>query len=108
MAAGEDDAPLARYRLYEVGTRVPLLMGCERGPFLLTVMLAVVISYSGMSLPYFVMSVVLIAGAIPALRAMARSDPRLMIKLTRHFKLCLKGYYPAQSSPFASRVIMKQ
>lgn len=77
--------------------RPNLIMGGERRPVLLLIIVSVGLAVSSMNAVAFVVSAVLWLAGIFYLRMMAKSDPYLISVYLRSLKY--KGYYAPRSRP---------
>ena len=101
MSEQEGSAQLAVHVLHAVGTRTPLLLGCDREMLLCSGLLAFALAFAGMSTPYFLMSGVIWFVCLNGLRQMGKADPRMRYKIVRHLVLVKQQVYRARATPFA-------
>ena len=80
------------------GQRVNLLMGGDREGVLLAGLLAVPLPLLGQTWYSLVFALVLWFGALAALRAIAKTDPRMRPVYFRH--RLYRDYYPPRATPF--------
>lgn len=99
--AASDEEQLELFRVYAVGTRKPLLMGCDREMVLFAGLLCATLAYAGMSLDYTLLAIVTFFISLSLLRRMAKADPLMRQKAVRHMHICKQAVYRARSTPFA-------
>jgi type IV secretion system protein TrbD len=85
--------PLRRTPFYRVLYRPPLVLGGEREPVLLTLVIAVGLAVSGLNVPSLVVAAFLWFGGIAAFRLMAKADP-YMTAVYRRQRRYRKHYAP--------------
>ena len=85
--------PLRRPPFYRVLYRPPLVLGGEREPVLLTLVIAVGLTFSGLNVPSLVGAAFLWFGGIAAFRLMAKADP-YMTAVYRRQRQYRKHYAP--------------
>jgi type IV secretion system protein TrbD len=89
---------LRRVSFYRVLHRPALLLGGEREPVLMTLIIAGGLALSGMNLVSFAVGGGLWFLAIGAFRWMAKADPQMTKVYVRQLRY--RGYYPARSRPY--------
>ena len=89
---------LRRLPFHRVLHRTPSFLGAEREPALMAAIVAGGLAISGMNTVSFVVGGALWFAALPALRWMAKADPRMTRVYLRHLRY--RGYYPARSRPW--------
>ena len=78
--------------------RPNLILGGEREPALLTLLVAGGLAVSGLNTVSFLVGAAVWFTAIPVLRWMAKADPHMSKIYLRHIRY--RGYYPARSRPY--------
>ena len=91
-------AKLRQVTVHTIGTRPLLVLGCDRELLLVSGVIAFAPAFAAMTLLAFLFGVALWAGALFALRRMAKADPQLRGVYARHVRY--KRYYSARSTPF--------
>ena len=99
MQANQNELEL--HRLYEVGSRRILILGCDREMILIAGVLCFVLAFAGMNLSYLICSICLWAFSLSLLRMMAKADPLMRFKVIRHIHYARQRVFRAKSSPFA-------
>ena len=91
------DDNLRRTEFYRVLYRPSLVLGGEREPVLVTLVLAVGLAVSGLNALSISVALVLWFGGIAGFRMMAKADPHMSRVYMR--QLTYRAYYPARSRP---------
>jgi type IV secretion system protein VirB3 len=88
---------LRKTPFYRVLYRPSLVLGGEREPVLLMLVIAVGLAISGMNLISFIIATIIWFGSIAGFRLMAKADPHMTRVYLR--QLGYGAYYPARSRP---------
>ena len=88
---------LRRTPFYRVLYRPPLVLGGEREPVLLTLVIAVGLAVSGFNVASLVIAAVLWFGGIAGFRAMAKADPYMTNVYLR--QVSYRAHYSPRSRP---------
>jgi type IV secretion system protein VirB3 len=92
---------LRHLSFHRVLHRPALLLGGEREPVLMTLIIAGGLALSGMNLVSFIVGGAVWFSAIAAFRWMAKADPQMTKVYVRQLKY--RGYYPARSRPYRTQ-----
>ena len=99
MADSENrDVPLRAARVYRIGTRDPLLLGCDRRLLLLSAFLLLGEGWAWSSIPAVAGSAALWVVFLGIFRKMGKADGKLLDVYLR--SLHYKSHYSAKSTPW--------
>lgn len=97
---------LEEHRVYRVGLRKPLLLGCDRKLLLFVALFAFLLVYVGFPSPFYIgFGVSLWLFMLPVMRRIAKVDPFMTEKVVRHLFYIKQKAYRAHATPFANSKI---
>lgn len=79
-------------------SRHNLVLGGEREPVLLLLLICAILAVAGQTLPTVILGAVLLVAGLSALRWMAAADPQMTDVYRRH--ILYRDRYPARSTPW--------
>ena len=99
---------LDEHRVYRVGMRKPLLLGCDRKLLMVVAVFSVTLVYAGFPSVWYV----LFGGGLwfftlPLMRKMAKADPFMTEKVVRHLVYIKQKTYLPHATPFAKARIYR-